>query len=366
MKKERACIVPFSKKEIPILNYMPDKYEISSIISVGMELEGKEISFLTNRKKLGFTATVDWNKGVRECDIVIITDMGMTRERCLDTLIYEIIDQALCERKKVICFAELEEYRQQTYKTLAQKIGIPFTYVYEPYEVQAITRFEKISFKTPIVFLGEMTQECDGYEIVLKLVERLKKDGIRSAVISEDKYNALYEHQYFIQFYEKDGLEYNVERIKILVKGIEEEEKPDVIILKLPKPMTAFDNNVSYDYGISTFIISQAVHADYCIYCGLSEMFSEEFIFNINEHFKHKFGYPIDAFHISNQIVDIAYEPQEQVDTIYVPIGNVEEEARLLREQSGEPVYQLLGEQDFELFYQGLKKELFSFSYGRI
>lgn len=366
MNKEKVCIVPFTKKEIPLLACMPDNYEISSVVSAGTELEGKEISFLTNRRELGFTASTDWRNGIRECGIIIITDIGMEKERHLGDLLYEIIGQALGERKKVICFAELEEARRREFEILAKQNGAIFTYACDPYGKREKTRFEKIRFQAPVIYLGEMTQECDGYEIALKLMKRFEQDNLRGALISEDKYNALYEHQYFMQFHDGNGLEHSVEEVKALVNGIEEVEKPDVIILKLPWPMTAFDHNIPYDYGVHAFIISQAVHADYCVYCGLGEMLSEDFISNINEHFRHKFGYPIDAFHISNQILDVVYEPQEKAETIYIPMGRVEGEARALREQTGEPVYQLLNENDFELFYQGLKKELFDFSYGRI
>lgn len=50
MNKEKVCIVPFTKKEIPLLTCTPDRYEISSIVSAGMELKWKDISFLTNRR----------------------------------------------------------------------------------------------------------------------------------------------------------------------------------------------------------------------------------------------------------------------------------------------------------------------------
>ena len=366
MNKEKVCIVPFTKKEIPLLTCTPDRYEISSIVSAGMELKWKDISFLTNRRKLGFTASTDWRKGIQECDTVIITDIGTEKERRLGNFLCEVIGQALSNKKKVICFAELEKTREQEFKTLAQQNGSTFTYSCKPYEKQEKTRFEKIRFQAPVICLGEMTQECDGYEISLKLMKRLKQDNLRGIIISENKYNVLYEHQYFSQFYNGNGLEHSVEEVKALLNGIEEEEKPDVIILKLPWPMTALDHSITYDYGVHAFIISQAVHADYCIYCGLSEMFSEDFISNINEHFKHKFGYSIDAFHISNQIMDIVYEPQEKAETIYIPLNKVDEEARTMRKKTGNMVYQLLNENEFELFYQGLKKELFDFSYGRI
>lgn len=358
--------MPFTKKEIPLLACIPNNYEITYIVSAGTELEGKEISFLTNRRKLGFIASTDWKKAIQECDTIIVADIRTDKERHLGDLLYDIIRQALCKRKKVLCFTELLEAKQQEFKTLAQENSAIFTYACDPYEKKEKMQFEKIRCKAPVICLGEMTQECDGYEIALKLMGRFRQDGFRGVLISEDKYNALYEHHYFTKFYDGNGLENSIKGVKTLVNGIEEEEKPDVIILKLPWPMTAFDYNISYDYGVHAFIISQAIHADYCVYCGLSEMFSENFISNSKEHFRYKFGYRIDAFHISNQIMDIVYEPQEKVETIYIPMDRVEKEARGLREQLGEAVYQMLNKDEFELFYQELKRELFDFSYGRI
>ena len=366
MKKERTCIIAFTKKEISLIKCPPDKYDIRFIISTGTELEGKDISFLKNYNEIGIVISADWKKGIRECETVIIADIEIREEEQLKTLLYNIIEETLLEGKKFICFFKLEKARQRKFQAFASENKTSFTSIYKPVEMQEKTRFEKIEFKTPIIFIGEMTHECDGYEIALKLMQRLKRDNMKGTIVSENKYNALYEHQYFVQFYDKYISENSVDKIKILIKRIEEEENPDVIIIKLPKPMTAFDNSIVYDYGISAYVISQAIHADYCLYCGLSEVLSEDFIFNINEHFKHKFGYPISAFHISNQITDIAFEPQEQVDTIYIPVGKTEQEAYNLREKQGKQVYQLLNEPDFELFYKTLKNELFDFSYGRI
>lgn len=90
MKKERTCIIAFTKKEISLIKCPPDKYDIRFIISTGTELEGKDISFLKNYNEIGIVISADWKKGIRECETVIIADIEIREEEQLKTLLYNI------------------------------------------------------------------------------------------------------------------------------------------------------------------------------------------------------------------------------------------------------------------------------------
>ncbi|NBI18937.1 4Fe-4S cluster-binding domain-containing protein [Neglecta sp. X4] len=61
-----------------------------------------------------------------------------------------------------------------------------------------------------------------------------------------------------------------VYRINNFISRMSEEKHPDVVLIRLPLPTIKYDSNNPFDFGIISFIVSQAVHGDGCICCAPS------------------------------------------------------------------------------------------------
>lgn len=283
-------------------------------------------------------------------------------ENPLLPILYEAIEMAIYYDKEVFCFLELDVKNQKKYTEMAEQKGVSFQYFQQEILCENnIDGFIKIN--TPIIFIGEMISNCDGYEIFTKLINEFKKDNIEVMAISEQKYNILY-GQYSTRLI--DGLkpEETVLAINSYVGKLEKEIHPDVILLKMPQPMNAYNDVVSFDFGISAYTISRALHADCLIYCGLFEYCNADFVSSIAESFSYKFGIPTSVLHFSNQIEDVTDQIKERIASIHMPLLEVVNKIKEIQPMFEHPIYNLLDSTNFEEFYSDLKEEIFDNKYG--
>lgn len=309
---------------------------------------------------------------IENCDAVLISDIKK-KQKLIEGKIYNPyqkfaqagIKKAFDCKKDVFCCMDLCEEEQKLYMEEARKRGVRFEYL----KLQKLYNNEiTLKYKTvgmPVVCIGEMIPECDGYNIFVKLIQRFQKDGIRAVGLSEDKYNVLY-NQIPLEFWNGSSPGEMVKIVNNYVNDIEKKLCPDILIIKLPNPMVAYDDQMTFDYGTMAYIILQAIKVDFLVYCCLGGYWMPEFMDNIDMNFCAKFGNQISAFHFSNQLVDQTTETREDITTIHMPIKEVQQEVTKLRLRNNYSAYNLLNPQDFNLFYNRLRMEILDLTYGVI
>jgi len=370
--KKRLGIIPFLKNNYPLIMYPPPDVKINSVIAPqGAGIEGNDISILRNRENTGINGLSNIEEGYNNCDVILITDVGLLKN-CENEFKYlsvnkvrdyakNALDNAITHNKDIICFSSLDKSDQKKYLDLCKSKGIKFEY-YEQKAIESDTPQKLKQINIPIVLIAETIYDNDGYEIFLKLIQSFNLDNKKVLAISEDKYNVLYK-QYSVTFWNNTDPELNVIGINNYVARLADEIKPDVILIKLPKPMTKFDDEITFDFGMTAFLLSQALKVDYMIYCSLYSLVDPQLMSSLNENFISKYGYPISAIHVANQITDTQEDLKEIMQTSFIDHKN---NMKAIRESTNMPFYNLNNTEDYNEFYKKLKDELFDFSYGVI
>ena len=89
-----------------------------------------------------------------------------------------------------------------------------------------------------------------------------------------------------------------------LVKKIEKEEQPDVIIIGIPGGIMPFNNNLVNHFGIIAYEVSQAVAADSAIFsCHYAEHYSDYFT-KLSDLIKYRLGCEINCYNMANVSFD--------------------------------------------------------------
>lgn len=233
--------------------------------------------------------------------------------------------------------------------------------------IQEYVEFKKIeelkNFNIPVIYISEIIADCDGYDIFLKLINQLQNDGKRVLGISEDVYNTLFD-QIQMKFWTEADPRKMVYHLNQIIYDLVSLKQPDILIIRLPEPMMKYDNINTYDFGLTAFLLAQAIPGDGCIYCTYSGTPPMEFWNNLNESITSKFGYPILGVHVSNQIIDITAE--KWVSKIYIPDLEIEPELKKLNQYNSLDFYYLTNSEDFKKFYKTLYNEFFKIPYGVI
>lgn len=311
MDKYNVCVVPFSTGDIPIIislsEFIPE-YTISSIVTpAGLGLEGKDIGVIENREGCGYIVTSNLEDSIRSCDIVLILEKD-TSSPLYDYAIMAI-EEAIHQKKDILCLLELNKKVEREFMKICDEMNIRFRYFYQNKLSSSSIKDITDSFYqpyAPVIFVGELAENIQGYEVFCNLVKMCKAQGIKVSAIGHERANALF-NLHSINFSKAKGeLDNCVYKINKYIKKIEETEKPEIIIIRLPKPMIKFDEDIRYDFGLSAYLVSQAIPASFFIVCSPYGFFSDKFWEPLSNNFQAKFGYGIDAIHISNKVIDHA------------------------------------------------------------
>lgn len=369
--KRKLAVAPFTKETYPLIACPPPEFEICAAIAPhGIGIDGSDLSVLRNREPIGFRGTADLEGGIAACDAVLIPDLGdlsrgdagpvQCATESLSAFALRALDEAVRQKKDVLCLSTLDREGRERCARACERNGRAFSYGERAVAAGKQAKYRHLS--APVIFVGETGPDCDGYEVFLQLLRSLRADNKRVLALSEDKANVLY-GQRAVSFWTIDDPLSSAFNLNAYVAELAEQTRPDVVLVRLPLPMMKFDDEITFDFGLSAFMISQALPADFLLYCSYYSLRDPQLMAGLSENFFAKFGFPISAIHLSNQMTDFSVDNKESMQTAFIPDPD---DAAALRRESQLPYYNLHDGEEYSAFYRALCEELFNLSYGVI
>lgn len=310
---KKVMVYPFYDEFIPVvkfLNKMNSELKVCSLVSPkGFGLEGKDSGEAYGKNKIGLKVTNDFDKAITDNDVLFVTN----GHRC--NLIYEDIlnkmKKAIGMRKEVICTLDLCQEQINKLTDLADSQKIKFTY-YNTDEkctekkLLNIEKFEMKNISTPVIYIGEILDGFQGFEILLRASIYLKEQGYRVLSIGKPKYSSIFNIKsmpsflYGTDLTEEDKIFY----FNNYIYELESETTPDVIIIQLPDNLLKYNESITNQFGIYSYIVSQAIRGDYFIYCYQYDNSGPQMLKMLNDTFKYRFGLEINAVNMANKYLD--------------------------------------------------------------
>ena len=361
---KKLCIVPFTKNEYPLIPLLQKKYIIHSLVTpMGIGIEGNDISIMHMDNLTGHTFSNSIVKGISQADLVLITNIPNDNPG-LYAIALRALEIAISDGKEIRCYLEIPMEKLNLYKEECSTNHVCCEFKV-PHEMQLFP-FKPIcdSITPPVIYLCETVPDCGGYGLFLNLIQKFQQDKKVVLAVSEDCYNDIIgqvTYPFWAQNLKPSDLVY---RINNFISRMSEEKHPDVVLIRLPLPMIKYDDNNPFDFGITSFIVSQAVHGDGCICCAPSQTPAIGFWDNLSDNYLSKFGYPILGVCLDNLRVDRT--DIEGVSTYRVGWNEISDELQILNQNNQLSFFHLQDTDLFEQFYQSLKKELFEFDFGVI
>ena len=305
------------KKEGIIL--YPYDLEYFSIVKYRELIKDSEVFFLLAPKGFGITnKPADYFSGDPESEVIVYD---------------EIVDEML-ERSKIIYIldtidkVEIEDIKKVVLRACEGHIGV--VYVANPYTERcslikgiceqydnnfsvmesnfptninwANGQHEKKLISAPIVMICSMSPMAQKFEIELYLRKYFKQHGYAVSQIGSKITSRLFGFCSINPYiFSHDVTEVQkIHTINNMIKKIEEDEHPEVIIIGIPGGILPLTSKHHFGYGIYAYEIFNAISPDYTILSIPNGEYTDDFFEEVNKMSKYKFGTEVDAFFVSS------------------------------------------------------------------
>lgn len=317
---ENMIVFPYNIQFAPILRYreLLRNYKITGLVSLnGWSLNGKDASHADEGEEIGILVENDFEKALQKCDTVMFTENQFKLN--FDTVICPRLYKAIEANKNIICTIPICNERYNEIKDMCNVKGVYFKYYQEneltkqyrelKYEEESLLKIE-----TPVIFVLGISENTQKFEIQLSLRDKLTKMQYKISQIGSRHYCEILGFHSFPQFMlDKTVSESNkVIYFNRLIKKIENEENPDIIIVGVPGGIMPFNDQFTNRFGVLAYEVSQAVVPDIAIVSTIYEDFKREYFTALSDLIRYKLGFTVDYFNLSNFHLDFEKSKEER------------------------------------------------------
>lgn len=215
---------------------------------------------------------------------------------------------------------------------------------------------EKQSVSVPIIFVMGITPYTEKFHVQIALRKAFANNGYKVSQIGSKSYSGLFGFHSYPSFM-NEPMD-NTERIMLFrkyVKYIEQQEQPDLIVIGVPGGIMAVNKKHYFDFGMTAYMVSQAIEPDYVIMSMLySKSYTIEQLEEINQTCKYKFNFEIQSFHLSNTLLDPTSLKSERLT--FIKIGNKKYTEKVDR------LYDFLNQEDMNKAFDAMITKLSSYN----
>lgn len=212
----------------------------------------------------------------------------------------------------------------------------------------------------PVVFVAGTAPYTEKFHVQLALRKHLLDNGYKVSVIGSKTYSGLFGLHSF-PFFMYENMD-NIQKIilfKKYVKYIEMIEQPDLIIIGIPGAIMAINKKHHFDFGITAYMVSQAVAGDYVIMSMLyGKKYTTEQLEELSRVCKYRLNFEVDSFHLSNAWLDPSTLKDDQLKII--KMGKKE------YDQKVDKLYDLMNPDDMDKVYEDMIAKLSSYNVNQI
>lgn len=289
---------------------------IDIIAPIGTGLVDKDMAYSVNRNEMKKIVKSIKEIEYKNYDTLIISS-HISYKLCRNEIL-EIINHAKKENMEINYLGEDEEVIKllESYDKYSSD---SFENIKEIKTM--INRYNQLNLplynpKTPIVYIGGLLETIDSFDIALQMKLTMEKLGYKVALITKELDGRFFgATDYPKTFMNRDeSIENQILSINRWIRAIDYIEKPDIILMDIPKGMMQYSNSFYNTFGIYTYMIAQTIPLDYLILTIPQTVVVKEYIEEIDQYFKNTIGIGIDVLNITNAIYDIGIDATDAID----------------------------------------------------
>lgn len=329
MGEKRYLFYPYSDKTYGLVKglLMKDIY-VDIIVSKGSGLVNKDMAYSVNKSTMNKVVKSIEEIQYKNYDIFIISSYA--NDTICESEILELIKNAKKENIEIIYLG----HDQKINRLLKSYEKGSLYDVENIYEIETIIkRYGELNLplynpKVPVIYIGGLLESIDSFDISLQIKLAMEKLDYKISLITNEADGKLFGAiNYPKSFMGRD--ESPVDQILSInrwVQAIDYVEKPDIILMDIPKGMIKYSDSFHNSFGIYAYMIAQAISPDYLILTLPPTIIAKEYIDGLNKYFETKLGKEIDVFNVTNAIYDIGAGVTDIIGKpLYIPQVDIAE-----------------------------------------
>jgi peptide maturation system protein (TIGR04066 family) len=315
-KKADTILYPVTYEVAPLLRnseLIPELDTIKALAPAGSAYTSLDLNCVDYGGETGIVIGNNYEESLSMCQRIIFSEICTDKYFALDykKFIRKKIEQAVKAGKNIICLLELnkteqEELEQMSFTSHADFSYLGPEYIYTDYSNLACEEEKIYEITTPVIFVLGLSENCNKFEVQLKLRKQLLTRGYKVAQVGTKSYCRLFDFHSIPQFMLGKSLTegQKITLFNHFIKNIEITEQPDVIIVGIPGGCMPFNMNITNHYGITAYEISHAISPDATVFCLLYDNYTPEYLTELQNIIKYKFGIEIDCYHLGNNFFE--------------------------------------------------------------
>ncbi|WDV46761.1 TIGR04066 family peptide maturation system protein [Clostridiaceae bacterium M8S5] len=299
----RAIIYPFSSETVYFIRNkkMIKDYEVVGAVAPnGWGFKNKDAGYADGGQDTNIRIKDNFED--IEFDVAFLVDSKLDLE--FDYM-YSQIEKITKKNKEIINLRRFKDEELKKIEELCKKTNTTFKNLLgKKYKLPDVPSLIDISI--PVIFVAGLADRTHKFDIQLALRENIMKKGYRVSQVGTKNGCELFGFHSFPEFMFDNTIEQE-ERIKmfnLFVKSIEVIEKPDVIIIGVPRSLMPVCKKIPDGFGCMGYMVSNAVKPDAAIVSLMYNHYKKENIQEIQNVCKYRFGFEVDCFNIANNQLD--------------------------------------------------------------
>lgn len=311
----RMIVYPFGYDSEPIVrhaNLLEPSYEIVALVSPsGWGLAGKNMEIEHDGKVLTIHESFNEVKEKYEGLLIPIFDtIEVVENRIVDMIINQI-PYLSC----IYCTTKLTESNQLKIRQACNESGEQCNLInlteyeeFNDYRTNMVNdKFPTLKpLSVPVVVISGLWEKTDKFELSLSLRERFIDYGYCVSQIASREGCMIFGFHSFPNFMFDKNID-SIDKIvyfNFCIYQIIKDEKPDLVIITIPGAIQNYNDFFTRGFGVLHHLVMQAVVPDVFLMCTFYMREAKKYLKNISDSCKYKYGIPVDAFHMSNLLID--------------------------------------------------------------
>ena len=327
LNKKRILFYPYSDLSYGLVSgFILKGANIDVVSPNGIGADNKDMGYVVNRNETNKTTKSINEIEYKKYDELVISS-NIDFEVCKNEVV-KIINNCKMENMEIIYLGENAEIIELL-KLNSQDIISDLENI-KKIETM-INRYTQLNLpmyrpNTPVVYIGGVLETIDSFNISLQVKVAMERLGYKVSLITKELDGKIFGAINYPELFmgKDESIEEQIRLINRQVQAVDYVEKPDIILLDIPKGMMQYSKRFINTFGIYTYMISKSILPNYFILTIPIDLAFKEYIEEIDRYFKNTIEKSIDVLNITNALYDIGTQVTNIVDKpIYISENDI-------------------------------------------